>query len=158
MENEIWKDIPNYEGLYQVSNLGNVKSLNYNNTKKEKLLNPSLTRGYFHLRLSGKTFRIHQLVAITFLNHERCGHKLVIDHINDNSQDNRLENLQIVTARFNVCKTQGAYTSKYKGVSLNKKLNKWVSQIRIKDKTYYLGLFNTEKEAYQVYQNKLKTI
>lgn len=39
METEIWKDIPGYENYYQASNLGNIKSLNYNRTTKEKLLN-----------------------------------------------------------------------------------------------------------------------
>ena len=37
---EIWKDIQGYEGLYQVSNLGRVKSLNYNKTSKSKILSP----------------------------------------------------------------------------------------------------------------------
>jgi len=50
MTEEIWKDIPNYEGLYQVSNLGNVRSLNYNKTKKIKILTPSFdSYGYHHL-------------------------------------------------------------------------------------------------------------
>lgn len=43
MNEEIWKDIKGYEGLYQVSNLGQVKSLNYNHTKQEKILKPKIS-------------------------------------------------------------------------------------------------------------------
>lgn len=44
MNEEIWKDIKGYEGLYQVSNLGQVKSLNYNHTKQEKILKPKISK------------------------------------------------------------------------------------------------------------------
>ena len=54
---ETWKDIPQYEELYQVSNLGNIKSLNYNNTGKEQILKPRKNKdGYLmvHLYKNGK--------------------------------------------------------------------------------------------------------
>jgi hypothetical protein len=160
---EIWKDIPGYEGLYEVSNLGNVKSLNYNNTKKEKLLKQVLTKdGYFASNLSSKnnsrTIKNHQLVAMAFLEHKTCGMKLIIDHINDDKLDNRVENLQIVTPRFNAFKTQLKYSSKYKGVSWCNTHKKWLSKIHIKDKRLFLGYFNCELAAHQAYQNKLKTL
>lgn len=69
-KNEIWKDIPNYEGLYQISNLGNIKTIK----KGNKLLKPwfSKTDGYYHIRLwkSGhkKDFTIQRLMALTYLN------------------------------------------------------------------------------------------
>lgn len=170
MENEIWKDVIGYEGLYQVSNLGNVKSLNRlmqkgKNifTSKEKILKHNIkSNGYSAVVLClnkiEKTMPIHQLVAMAFLNHNPCGFKLVIDHINDVKTDNRIENLQIVTQRENACKTQGKYSSKYKGVSWHKVAKKWVCKIEINRKSHYLGLFNCEKEAHQAYQNKLKEI
>ena len=67
--NEIYKDIKGYEGKYQVSNLGNVKSLHYNNTNKEKLLKPVLHKdGYLFVSLGhGITKAIHRLVAETFI-------------------------------------------------------------------------------------------
>ena len=46
MNKEIWKDIPNYEGLYQASNLGRIKSLNFNGTGKEKIMRPRTAYGY----------------------------------------------------------------------------------------------------------------
>lgn len=160
-EVEIWKDIPGYEGLYQVSNLGRVKSLNYGLSKQEKVMVGGINgRGYKHVTLScdgkKKTKKIHQLVAISFLNHKPCGMELVIDHINDNILDNRLKNLQIVTNRFNNHKTQGKYSSKYKGVSWHKKTNKFQSQISINKKIKYLGCFDCELAASHAYQKALK--
>lgn len=161
---EIWKDVPNYEGIYQVSNLGNVKSLNYNKTGEEKLLKQQLnTRGYYQCIFSKlgktKTFTLHQLVAITFLNHKPDGtQKLVVDHINDNKLDNRLENLQLISQRENAYKTQGKYSSKYKGVSWFKNLNKWASKININGNLKHLGYYSCELAAHYAYQEALKSI
>ena len=108
---EIWKDIKNYGGLYQVSDLGNIKSLERKvdngyciRTVKEKVLKSVVSfQGYFivslHKNGEQKTLKIHQLVAIAFLNHTPDGHTLVVNHINFNKKDNRLDNLEIVTAR-----------------------------------------------------------
>ena len=160
MEKEEWKPVKDYEGLYEVSNLGNVKSLKLG---KEKILKLSVDgAGYLRCNLSlngiAKQVKAHQLVAMAFLNHTPCGFKLVVDHINDDKLDNRVENLQVVTNRFNVCKTQYNYSSKYKGVYWNKQKNKWKSQIRINKKRIHLGYFNCELTASIAYQNKLKTI
>lgn len=167
---EIFKDIPGYEGLYQVSNLGRVKSLsrlNFSNgfyrRQKERILSPASHRkGYLICVLCKnthrKTIKIHQLVAMAFLNHTPCGMLLVVDHINDNKLDNRLENLQIITNRENSFKTQGKYTSNYKGVCWYNRDKKWVSKIQINGKTITLGRFNCELAAHQAYQNKLKDI
>ena len=170
---EIWKDIPEYEGLYQVSNLGRVKSL----PKEWTIGNTAIRRhsgmilkagskkgGYLMVNLCKnskcKQFWIHQLVAVIFLNHTPCGLKLVVDHINDNPSDNRVENLQIVTHRYNICKTQGKYSSQYKGVyvCLYKGRKKWRAQIRISGKLTHLGTFTDEYEAHLAYQNALKQI
>jgi hypothetical protein len=166
---EIWKDIKGYEGLYQVSNLGNVKSLpkewvcgNGHTLKHDgkilkKMLNSSTYLGV-NLRKNNKpkTFQVHQLVAMTFLGHQPCGHKIVIDHINDNKLDNRVENLQIVSHRFNTHKTQTNYTSKYKGVFKLK--STWKATISIDGRQIHLGCFNCELAAAAAYQNKLKEI
>lgn len=157
---EIWKDVPEYEGLYQVSNLGRLKSFKY---CKEKILKSCPDkRGYKIVKLCKNgictTYTLHQLVAICFLNHKICGHKLVVDHINDDKLDNRVENLQIVTQRYNVYKTQGNYTSKYKGVSFCKKTNKWQSKINLNKKQKHLGKYENEYDAHLAYQNALKTL
>ena len=169
-ELEIWKDIPGYEGLYQVSNLGRVKSLpkewvsgKGTILKHEgKILKSSTVSGYMLVKLfvNGKTkgYTIHQLVAMAFLNHIPNGHELVVDHINDNKLDNRVENLQIVTNRFNCYKTQGKYSSKFKGVHWNKQINKWRSQITINGRIKHLGYFKDELEASKTYQKALKEL
>jgi len=160
MVEEIWKDVIGYEKLYQVSNLGRIKSLKYG---KERILkggvNSSLYLSVCFCKYNKqKSMNVHQLVAEAFLNHKIDGHKLVVDHINDDKLDNRLENLQIVTQRFNSYKTQEKYTSQYKGVCWNKKANRWYSRIRLNGKTKYIGSFENENEAGKAYQNKLKEI
>ena len=161
MEKEEWRAIPNYEGLYEVSNLGRVKSLPIKKsywslrTPKEKILNPK-TGSYYSVGLikDGVNNRIgvHQLVAIAFLGHKRCGNKLVVDHINENKLDNRLKNLRIVTQKFNVSRSFGEDISKFKGISYDKKSDKWICKIKIVGVNKYLGLFKTKKEAIEVYK------
>jgi hypothetical protein len=161
---EIFKDIPNYEGMYQVSNLGNVKSLARKGCLKDRML--KLTRcqaGYFRvvLRKDSKTKArtVHQLVAEAFLNHKPCGYELVINHINHDRQDNRPENLEIVSSRENTNRKHLRSSSKYTGVSWQKSAGKWRVMIKFKGKQRYLGLYTDELEASQAYQtalNKLK--
>jgi len=170
---EFFKDIPGYEGYYQVSNLGSVKSLSRSiklsngryRVLKEKILKPTLnSTGYLLVILykdgKQKAYKIHQLLAMAFLGHIPCGHKLIVDHINNNPLDNRVENLQIVTTRKNCSKDKKGYSSEYVGVSWNTKDKKWRSAISINGKDKYLGSFECEIEASEAYQqekNKLKT-
>jgi hypothetical protein len=160
MQKEIFKDIPNYEGIYQVSNFGNVKSLNYGRTGNEKILKPSITNGYYYINLfKDKKYKhkyIHQLVAITFLNHIPCGYKLVVDHKDNNRLNNRLENLQLISNRENISKDKKGGTSNYLGVCWDKIANKWKSCIKIDNKNKHLGYFKTELEAHDVYKNALE--
>jgi len=93
---EIWKDIIGYEGKYQISNQGNVKSLNYNNTKKEKVLKPKVNRyGYYEIKLSKnnktKNFLVSTLVAQAFLKNNNSDKEVM--HIGD-TKDNSVENLK----------------------------------------------------------------
>lgn len=105
---EIWKDIVGYEGLYEVSSLGSVKSIGrsklvginggtYN--LGDMLLKPRKSRGYNVVVLCklGKTknFLVHRLVAAAFL--ENKDNKATVNHINGNKTDNRLENLEWAT-------------------------------------------------------------
>ncbi len=152
---EQWKDIPGYEGLYKVSDLGNVLSVRNNINLK-----PGLSHGYKTFTLCNNKKRstktAHLLVSMAFLNHKPCKYEVVIDHINDIKTDNRVENLQIVTQRFNVYKTQGKYSSQYKGVHWSKQKSKWNSRIHINGKRINLGLFNDEDLAGKAYQDALK--
>jgi len=169
MQKEIWKDIPNYEGYYQVSDLGNVKGIeryvkhNLGGLKiiKENIIKQNKnTQGYLFVNLSKKglkkSFTIHQLVVMAFLNHKPDGTQiLVVDHINNNKLDNTLKNLQIITNRENISKDRKNGTSKYTGVSWNKIECKWEVSININKKKYYLGKFNDEIKASEAYKLKL---
>lgn len=159
MSKEIWKTIVGFED-YQISNLGKVKSLKYG---KERILKPATDEwGYFRVCLNQNkkqaVKKIHKLVAIAFLNHVPCGMELVIDHINDIPTDNRVENLQIVTNRFNICKTQTKYSSNYKGVDWWKRDKKWRAKITINGKSKHLGLFDCEIKASEAYQNAVNNL
>ena len=166
---EIFKDITGYEGLYQVSNLGNVKSLPRKMIKKgiyiskEKILKQSvLTSGYYVVNLTKnkkqKVFTIHQLVAIAFLNHTPEKYDFIVDHINNNKLDNRVENLQVITQRENTSKDRRNKTSNYTGVYWYKPSNKWRANIYINGKSIHLGRFDSEYEAHLKYQEALQNI
>ena len=100
---EIWKDIKNFEGLYQISNLGNVKSLErkIKSRKCEEIIKvPSLAgKGYYRLPLckNGKIkyYYIHRLVAETFINN--TDNKPTVDHIDRNKLNNCVSNLRWAT-------------------------------------------------------------
>lgn len=156
---EIWKDIPDYEGLYQISNLGNVKSIK----SKTKILKPGLNScGYLSVVLYkskiAKTIKVHQLVAMAFLGHKRCGFKKVINHINFNRQDNRLCNIEVVTSRENGNKKHISSSSKYTGVSWDKKNKKWEAYINIKNTRKRLGRFVYEFEAFMAYEKAKRNL
>jgi len=114
MTNEIWKDIFGYEGLYQISTLGNVKRLTreyYNRGSKRTTILPELImkkkithQGYEEITLykdkKTKGWSIHRLVAITFI--ENPNSLECVNHINSNRQDNRKENLEWLSRLDNV--------------------------------------------------------
>lgn len=116
---EEWKDIPGYEGLYQASTLGRIKSLGrvtweqrYDGTHRrwhsfpEKILIPKvdtnnyLSVGLYSIDKSRKKYRVHRLVAITFLSNENnLPH---INHKDENPHNNNVNNLEWCNAKYNL--------------------------------------------------------
>ena len=112
---EQWKDIYfiekgveyDYRGLYAVSNLGNVKSLNYNRTGKEKILKPiKIKKGYLFVNLckngEEKMFYVHRLVAFMFISNDDPLNKKDVNHIDENKENNNVENLEWCTKEYNI--------------------------------------------------------
>ena len=161
---EEYREIKGYEN-YEVSNLGNVRKLphvsyypngfiGYTSGKDSKA--HVTAQGYLRVILNGTNITVHQLVAIAFLGHTPNGVAYVVDHINNNPIDNRLENLQVISNRENCSKDKKGGSSKYVGVS--KKGNSWVSQITINKDKVYLGAYKKEIDASKAYQLSLKHI
>jgi hypothetical protein len=97
-DTEIWKDIPGYENLYQVSNLGRVRKLplnRFNVVKKLTIMNGYFTTRLTKVRRQRKTSFVHRLVAEAFIPNPE--NKPFINHINECRRDNRVENLEWCT-------------------------------------------------------------
>lgn len=172
MENpqEIWKDIPGFEGYYQASTLGRIKSLPRIIKRLgkgdfpvfEKILKLCMTpKGYqfvhLHKGTSKKTWRIHTLIAMTFLNHNPDGTmKIIVDHINSIKTDNKVCNLQLTTNRHNCSKDKKNKSSKYTGVMWFKRDSKWRAQITTGFVNKHLGYFDCEEDARDAYENAVK--
>lgn len=101
---EIWKDIQDCENKYQVSNLGNVRSLQYRHKNCKQILKPAKDgSGYLFVRLFKKTgckcSKIHRLVAEAFI--ENVNDLPQVNHIDEDKTNNKVSNLEWCTAKYN---------------------------------------------------------
>ena len=88
--NETWKEVPETNGEYFISNYGSVLSLKWN---KRKILKNTITHyGYYQVVLNGKPYRVHRLVAIAFINN--TDNKKDVNHIDGNKLNNHVSNLE----------------------------------------------------------------
>jgi len=102
--------------------------------------------GYIRIGVNGKTYRAHHLV---WLWHHGVFPDTIVDHINQNKSDNRIENLRLSDPTLNNLNrsTGSNNTSGYKGVSYVKRINKYQATITVKGKLYRLGQYKTFEEA-----------
>lgn len=164
---EEWRDVVGYEEMYQVSNLGRVKSLKRMVIRKngfpfsvrETVLKQWTThQGYLAVTFwrgsVNENITTNKVVAEAFFKVKLQGSKLVADHIKNNQRkNNTLSNLQIISARLNVSKDKTNKSSKYTGVCFNKVNRNWQVNIKIdKPHTYHLGAFYNEEDAGRAYQ------
>ena len=172
MEKEIWEDIPNYEGYYKASSTGRIKSIAREICRsdgvilpiKERIMKQRINRnGYYIVELSKsgntKTFEVHVLIASAFIGYKsKRDSGMVCDHIDNNSRNNRAENLQIITRRENSTKDQKGNTSQFIGVFWCNTYNKWASRIRHNGKQKHIGYYKCEINAAKAYQEELEKI
>lgn len=139
------KEIIGFDNKYKVDDEGNVWSFKNNNVRK---LKPAPDKdGYLKVLLckDGKetTHYNHRLVAKFYLQHDTKD--LVIDHINRDKSDNRIENLRLVTS------AQNSWNTNAKGAYKIGTTTKWFSSIHVNGKQIYLGTFDTSDLAHSAY-------
>jgi hypothetical protein len=166
---EIYKDIPGFEGKYQVSNFGNIRTKErltiYKDGRqqyfKDRVLicTPDL-KGYPKLRLQnfitgiGATKRVHSLVWEAFGDGTEISFPdKVIDHIDRNKHNNHINNLRIISNRENASNRKD--NKEFIGVRKNNKSDNYTCRIGYNYKDYHLGTFKTIEEAYARYNEAL---
>jgi hypothetical protein len=153
-EPEIWKPIPEYEGLYEVSSWGRVRKL--------LIIEPTKSQsGYpmIQFQVDKKRFNktLHLLVAESFC--EKKEYHKVVNHKDSDVLNPYYNNLEWVSIRENVSHSKKGenYSSKYTGVG--KRVNgKYYASISIYGKRKYLGTYNTEEEAHYVYMKVIEAL
>ena len=160
---EIFKDIIGYEGLYQVSNLGNVKSLSRivkrTDGRKQELKGKALktiksSGGYNQCALykdgSRRLILVHTMVSKAFISTDYRSKGLVVRHKNQVRTDDTLENLEVVSRGESLSNRKG--TSDFVGVSFCNTTGLWAASIFINGKQKFLGRFKEEILAHYKHQ------
>jgi hypothetical protein len=159
MEKLIWFPVVGYEGLYEITKCGKVKSLDKTrigiykrNYKGKNLSIVKVGVGYDSVSLSKngikKKWLLHRLVAISFL--DKIEGKDFVNHKDSNKTNNHVDNLEWVSSIENNCHMQKnrKTSSIYPGVYLHVDKKRYVAQINHNGKKNHLGIFETEEMAY----------
>lgn len=163
---EEWRDIKGFEGFYQISNYGLIKGIqrkiyrdNFYTIRKEKILKKSLDKDAYEKIILSKlnkdyTFQVHRLIGSAFLNNPT--NLPTINHKNKIKSNNFVLNLEWASHRENSCHRSKMGEPNKIGGYFNPKENRWYSYIYINKTTFYLGSFETQREANIAYKKALK--
>lgn len=137
---ELWKPIKDYEGLYEVSNLGRIKSLHYYGGDRQIVMSQHKRNdGYLTIGLSKdgkvKTFTVHRIVASAFLPNDDCLE--MINHKDENKSNNCVENLEWCSRSYNQVYSMNLHKERRKLFADNfRKNGDCTSQYTIKGKAH----------------------
>lgn len=156
MDKEIWKDIENYEGIYQISSYGRIKSLkrktNNQFGKRDIILKAQRNGNYLGVRLSKngntKTYFVHRLVAKVFI--QNPNNYNVVNHLDSNPLNNNVNNLELTTYKGNMqhCIMQGRFADNTKYLKHEGFGKKKVKRISKNEEKIYNSLADTEKDGF----------
>jgi hypothetical protein len=164
MEAEEWRSVKDFEGLYEVSNLGRVRSLDRivtdrlgrNLPFKGKVISPANVSGYCQVLLTNQDFKkykkVHRLVAEAFL--ENPLEYDQINHIDSDKSNNNVSNLEWCNGRQN-CTHKVENSGKTLPVGVAFFRGKFTATFTLKQVIYHLGTFNKQKDAEELYKNTL---
>ena len=167
--NEIWLPIPKYEGLYEASNLGNVRSVDrivggmgdhhLKGKPKSFCLSGPKSKKYYYVNLykncKGNLYSVHRIIATLFV--PNPNHYGVVNHVDGNQLNNHFGNLEWCNFRENVSHAGRLKKSLPCGVQLTngKRASRWTAMITIDRKSVYLGTYPTPQEASQAYKQAI---
>lgn len=182
LQNEIWKDISEiekykeFQGLYQISNLGRVKMVS-RPCAHNRFTEPKITlgwcvdkieslphyKGYYKIdlkkgKLHFKSKEVHTLVALLFIDKPISNKRLIVDHQDGEIKNNRASNLRWVTYRKNNQNTYNHRDGKLVGVSWIKRLEQYRAHIQINSKSIYLLVSDSEEECSKYYQKACELV
>lgn len=163
---EKWKDVVGYEGHYQISNFGRLRSVNrivvnvngisrkLNGSSKNTFISDGYVLVTLSMNNSNKSYCVHRLVATAFI--PNLSNLNEVNHKDRNKKNNLVSNLEWCTSRENThhARVRMNSVSKYVGVSYDKQDSQkpWISRITINRKVKFLGRFKTEELAYNAYK------
>lgn len=155
MKTETWKPVVGYEGRYEVSDMGRVKSLKFGKVMRTDFNNWGYERVTLYRGNERNHKYLHRLAMEAFVGFS----EKQVDHENGNKGDNRLVNLRYCTRSQNAMNSKYRENkSGYKGVQTQSNTKKWRARIMIDRKSLSLGYFDTEKEAALAYDDMARKI
>lgn len=155
---EEWKDVYQFEDLYEVSNIGNIRHKGKTEYKKISFDPNGYPYSSFSKNGKGKRLQIHRLVALAFI--PNTDNKQFVDHIDQDKSNNRVSNLRWASRSENYMNRTKYKCNKsgYKGVFFSKSKNKYRAEIRLNKKSIFIGYYESKEEAAIAYNEKAREL